>query len=356
MLLTRLHNLQNALKEKEIDGMLITNPINRTYMTGFKGSDGYGIVTQEQAYLLTDFRYTQQARKQAQYFEVIQFPNEAISAIRDLLAENNIKKLGFEENTVSFSQYRQFEQKLEVEELIPTKNLIKGYRKIKDKEEQEKMRQAAHIADLAFMYITDYIEVGMTEREIALELEFFMRNNGATGMSFDMIVASGTRSALPHGQPTDKKIEAGDLLTLDFGCVFDGYCSDMTRTIGIQHLSDKQKEIYNVVLEAQITALSQIKAGITGIESDKVARDIIKANGYGEYFGHGLGHGVGYEVHEEPRLSPRGNEVLKSGMVVTVEPGIYVEGLGGVRIEDMVIITEDGIENLTSSPKELIIV
>ncbi len=356
MLLTRLHNLYHALKEKEIDGMLITNPINRTYMTGFKGSTGYGIVTQDKAYLLTDSRYTQQAREQAKHFEVIQFQNEAILAIRDLLAENNIKKLGFEEDTVSFSQYRQFEQRLDVEELIPTENLIKEFRKIKDKDEQEKMRQAAHIADLAFMYIADYIEVGMSEREIALELEFFMRNNGAMSMSFDMIVASGTRSALPHGQPTDKKIEAGDLLTLDFGCVFDGYCSDMTRTIGIKQLSDKQKEIYNVVLEAQTTALSHVKAGITGVISDKIARDIIKAQGYGAYFGHGLGHGVGCEIHEEPRLSPRGNEVLKSGMVVTVEPGIYIEDLGGVRIEDMVIVTDDGIKNLTSSPKELILV
>ena len=352
----RLKRLQEQLKERAMDAVLITNAINRAYISGFVGTAGYAIITPEDAFLLTDFRYTQQAKKQAPCFKVMQFEGKPYKALQERLHQSGVKALGFEDNTVTYAQYRDFEKELNVETLIPVRDLLTGLRQVKDGNEIAKMRKAANIGDRAFSHILKFIKVGMTEREIALELEFFMKRSGATALAFDTIVVSGARSALPHGQPTQKKIEFGDLVTMDFGCVYEGYCSDMTRTVGMGRLDDTQRKIYNVVWEAQESALAQLGSGKTGKEVDRIARDIIEGNGYGKCFGHGLGHAVGREVHENPRLSPLGEDVLKPGMVVTVEPGIYVEDFGGVRIEDMVVITEDGIENLTSSPKDLILV
>lgn len=356
ILQTRLNNLQEKLKEKHLDAVMITNSVNRSYITGFYGTAGYGIVTQDGAFLLTDFRYTQQATKQATYFEVIQFEGTPFESINLLLKKHHIKTLGFEDKDITYSQYEQFKEKLETAELIPIEDLIVDLRKIKDEAEISRMKEAARIADLAFSHIIKNIKPGMAELEVAFELEFFMRRNGAKALSFDMIVASGVRSSLPHGVATDKKIETGDLVTLDFGCIFEGYCSDMTRTIGIGTLNEKQKEIYNIVLGAQMKALESVIPGKKGREIDKIARDIIAGYGYEKNFGHGLGHGVGREIHEAPRLSVLGEEILKPGMVVTIEPGIYIEGFGGVRIEDMVVVTQEGIDNLTSSTKELLII
>ena len=207
---------------------------------------------------------------------------------------------------------------------------------------------------MAFEYILGRIKEGVTEREIALDLEFFMKKQGATALSFDTISASGIRSAMPHGIATDKKIENGDFLTLDFGCVFEGYCSDMTRTVVVGKANDKQKEIYNTVLKAQTTAIDAIKAGMKCSEVDGVARKIITAAGYGENFGHSLGHSVGIEIHENPSFSPKSNAVVQNGNVITVEPGIYIDGFGGVRIEDLIVVQNGKAVNLTSSPKELI--
>ncbi|NLY43487.1 MAG: aminopeptidase P family protein [Clostridiaceae bacterium] len=352
----RLENLQNNIKGKSLDAMLITNAINLTYISGFRGTAGYGIVTRERAFLLTDFRYTQQAHKQAPFFEVIQFEGDAMDSINDVLKKNNVRSMGFESRHLSCLKYEQFKSKLCIKDFFPVTDLVESLREIKDESEIEKMRKAAEIADSAFYHILHLIKPGITENEIALELEYFMKKNGAKALSFDTIVASGVRSSLPHGQPSDKRIEAGDLVVLDFGCVYEGYCSDMTRTIGVGSLNEEQKKIYNIVLEAQMKGLNVLKPGITGKEVDRAARDIISSHGYGQNFGHGLGHGVGCEVHEAPRLSVNAEEVLKPGMVVTVEPGIYINDFGGVRIEDMVLITSDGIENFTSSPKELIIV
>jgi len=213
---------------------------------------------------------------------------------------------------------------------------------------------AARIADKAFNRICKLIKPGITERDIALELEFYMKKLGATSTSFTSIVASGERSALPHGTATDKKIKEGEFLTLDFGCVYNGYCSDMTRTVVIGKANERQREIYSVVLEAQEKALKYIKPGVKGCDVDRVARDIIKEKGFGQYFGHGLGHSLGLEIHESPRLSPTSNDILQEGMVVTDEPGIYIPDFGGVRIEDLVLVTATGFEVLSNSPKELI--
>lgn len=353
---TRLDNLQRKIRERDLDAMLITNAVNRTYITGFSGTAGYGIVTQEKAFLLTDFRYTHQACEQAPCFEVIQFEGDGLESINDVLKENGVRTLGFESMDLSCSRYEKLRNKIEVEEFFPVTDLVEELRKIKDIMEVEKMREAARIADSAFSYILQFIKPGVKENEVALELEYFMKKNGARALSFDTIVASGERSCLPHGQASDKEIEMGDLVVLDFGCVYEGYCSDMTRTIGIGNLNEEQKKIYKIVLEAQIKGINVLGPGKTGREVDQAARNIINRYGYAQNFGHGLGHGVGCEVHEAPRLSPNGEEILKPGMVVTIEPGIYINGFGGVRIEDMVVITPDGIENLTSSPKELIII
>lgn len=352
----RLKKLQEGLIERGLDAVLITNDINRAYISGFVGTAGYGVVTRDNASLVTDSRYTQQAKEQAFLFKVSQFEGKPYKELNNILKEQGIVKLGFEDDTVTYDQYTQFQKELEVKELFPVQDLLTGIRKIKDETEIAKMKKAASIADKAFSHILSFIKPGMTEQEVALELEFFMKRQGASALSFDTIIVSGTRSSLPHGKPTDKIINAGELVTMDFGCIYEGYCSDMTRTIGIGFLNKEQEKIYRIVLESQMAALDTLKAGIIGKDVDSVARKIIDKYGYGKYFGHGLGHGVGCEIHEDPRLSPLGEEVLKPGMVVTVEPGIYIEDLGGVRIEDMIVVRENGIENLTSSPKDLIII
>lgn len=340
------------MKEKKLDGAIIYKPENRRYVSGFTGTSGYALITLDRAIFITDFRYIDQSTKECIGYEVVKHSNER--TIYSIINDLGIKKLGFEEDFVTYSQYKEFEKKLDSISLMPLEGSLSKLRTIKDQEEIELIQKAASIADEAFLHICDYIKEGMTEKEIALELETYMKKKGATGTSFDTIVASGIRSSLPHGVASDKIVEKGDFITIDFGCIYNGYCSDMTRTIVLGKASEKQKEIYSIVLEAQMKALEAIRAGITGIEADKVARDVIESKGYGQYFGHGLGHGVGLEVHEMPRLSPIGEDTLQPGMVVTDEPGIYIPDFGGVRIEDLLVITEDGHRVLSKSPKDLL--
>ena len=262
--------------------------------------------------------------------------------------------MGFEDDHMSFASYSTYNVALENIQLVPLKGLITNIRAVKDLEEIEKIAQASQIADEAFEHILGFIKPGIKEKDVALELEFFMRKKGATGASFDFIVASGHRSSMPHGVASDKVIEEGDFITLDYGCIYDGYCSDMTRTIVLGKACDEQKKIYNIVLEAQKKVIEVAKAGMTGAELDKVARDIISEAGYGEKFGHGLGHGIGLQVHEMPNVNSLGSNELKPGMVTSDEPGIYIEGFGGVRIEDLIVITEEGCKVLNKSPKDLI--
>lgn len=265
------------------------------------------------------------------------------------------KYIGFEESYMSVGENKRIRAKLkDGQDFVEMQNLINKPREIKDECEIKKIAEAEKIGDMAFEYVLGRIKEGVTEREIALDLEFFMKKQGATTLSFDTISASGIRSAMPHGIATDKKIENGDFLTLDFGCVFEGYCSDMTRTVVVGKANDKQKEIYNTVLKAQTTAIDAIKAGMKCSEVDGVARKIITDAGYGENFGHSLGHSVGIEIHENPSFSPKNNAVVQNGNVITVEPGIYIDGFGGVRIEDLIVVQNGKAVNLTSSPKELI--
>ncbi|MFT9493642.1 M24 family metallopeptidase [Anaerosolibacter sp.] len=348
----RLGRFRELLREKSIDGSIIYKPENRRYLSGFTGSSGYVLITLNDAYFITDFRYMEQAAKQCHGFKVVEHTNQ--NPLHMILNTFNLNTMAFEDDFVTYAQYKEFSDKLGQTKLVPLEGAMGNLRKIKDDEEISIIEKAAQIADQAFEYILTYMKAGMKENEVALELESFMKKKGASGLSFDSIVASGIRSSLPHGVASDKIIETGDFVTLDFGCIYEGYCSDMTRTIVVGKASEKQKKIYSIVLEAQEKALEAIKPGMTGVEVDKIARDIISENGYGDYFGHGLGHGVGLEVHESPRLSPLGHDTLKPGMIVTDEPGIYLPGFGGVRIEDLVVVTEDGCKTLSKSPKELI--
>lgn len=351
----RLTKLRQKLAAQPFDGMLVMKPENRRYLSGFTGSSAYLLITETDAVLLTDFRYTEQAKEQATNFRIVEHGPSAIDSIRTELAALGVKKLGFEKDYLTYAQYASFSEKLSPIELVPAEAFIESIRAIKDEQEIAVIKKACEIADAAFSHILTFLKPGISEKDVALELEYFMRRQGAKGTSFDTIVASGVRSSLPHGVASDKILEKGNFVKMDFGALYNGYCSDITRTVVLGEADEKQKEIYNIVLEAQLHALENLKPGMTGKEADALARDIIKEKGYGDKFGHSLGHGLGLFIHEDPRLSALSDDVLEPGMVVTVEPGIYLPGFGGVRIEDDVVITTNGIELLTHSKKELVI-
>ncbi|WAA11432.1 M24 family metallopeptidase [Fervidibacillus halotolerans] len=350
----KVEKLRNQFSHFGIEAMLITNPYNRRYMTNFTGSAGVVLITEEEAYIITDFRYVQQAKKQAVGYEIVQHRGSIAEEVERICKEKNISKVGFEEQHLTVATFKGYEKQMSAS-LIPVSNVVEKIRLIKSEDEIKILKVAADIADAAFKHILEFIRPGKTELEVSNELEFFMRKIGATSSSFDTIVASGVRSALPHGVATNKTIEKGDLVTLDYGAIYNGYVSDITRTVAIGEPKDELKEIYNIVLEAQLKGVEQIGPGMTGKQADAIPRDYITEKGYGEYFGHSTGHGIGLEVHEGPALSVKSDTVLAPGMVVTVEPGIYIPNLGGVRIEDDLLITEDGNERLTHSTKELII-
>lgn len=350
----RIGKLRKKLEQASLDAILITNPINRRYISGFSGSSGYVVVTPSRAVLFTDFRYRTQAPQQAVHYEIVEHGAKPMDAVRELLNEIRAGKIGFEQNHVTYGTYQSLRTSFDGIELAGTDGWIEELRMVKDEAELAIMREAADLADRTFHYIIGRIKPGVSERQIALELEFFMREHGADGPSFDTIVASGERSALPHGVASDRMIGNNEFVKLDFGAYYKGYCSDITRTVVVGKPSDKHREIYGIVLEAQLAGLAGIKPGMTGMEADGLTRDIIRRYGYSDYFGHGTGHGLGMEIHEEPRLSLTGAVVLRPGMTVTVEPGIYLPDFGGVRIEDDVVVTENGVERLTQSSKDLV--
>ncbi|HEY4602613.1 MAG TPA: Xaa-Pro peptidase family protein [Cerasibacillus sp.] len=350
----RINKIRQVLEQENLDAILITKPENRRYMTGFTGTAGVAIVGLEEAVFITDFRYTEQAGEQVKHFKIVEHKQGIHKEISSQLEKMHAKRVGFEKNHLTFATYEQYKQVIKGD-LVPKNQVIEKLRMYKTEAELEIMKKAAQIADDAYVHIQKYIKPGVKEIEIANELEFFMRKKGATSSSFDIIVASGYRSALPHGVASDKEIQAGELVTLDYGALYNGYCSDITRTIAVGEISDKLEEIYHIVLEAQLRGVAGIKPGMTGKEADALTRDYITEKGYGEYFGHSTGHGLGMEVHEGPSLSYLSETVLEPGMVVTVEPGIYVPQVGGCRIEDDIVITKTGNERLTKATKELII-
>ncbi|MEH7354147.1 Xaa-Pro peptidase family protein [Neobacillus drentensis] len=350
----KIERLRSDFSHHGIDGILITSPFNRRYISNFTGTAGVVLISHDKALFITDFRYIEQASSQCQGFEIVKFSSSIPEEVARLAKELGIQKLGFEEDYLTYSSFKIYEKEIEAE-LVPISGVVEKLRLIKTDAEINILKVAADIADAAFKYILDFIRPGKTELEVSNELEFFMRRAGATSSSFNTIVASGYRSALPHGVASDKKIEAGDLVTLDFGAYYNGYVSDITRTVAVGEPDVKLKEIYNIVLEAQLRGMDGIKPGITGKEADALTRNYITEKGYGEYFGHSTGHGIGLEVHEGPSLSIKSDTILETGMVVTCEPGIYIPGLGGVRIEDDTLITKDHNQALTHSTKELII-
>ncbi|WOV85570.1 Xaa-Pro peptidase family protein [Sporosarcina jeotgali] len=352
MINLKLAKLRELLAEKELDALFITSGYNRRYMTGFTGTAGAAIISKDDAVFITDFRYMEQAAAQIKDFRIVQHEKTIIEEVAKQVEQMKVKRLGFEKEDLTFGMYELYKSKVSAE-LIPTAGLVEKLRIIKTPEELEVLKQAAKIADDAFTHICGFIKAGMTELEVSNELEFFMRKQGATSSSFDTIVASGVRGALPHGVATDKKIQSGELVTLDYGALYNGYISDITRTVAVGEPSGKMREVYEITLAAQKLAVEGIKPGMTGIQADAIARDYIASKGYGEAFGHSTGHGIGLEVHEAPGLSFRSETVLEPNMTVTAEPGIYLPGIGGVRIEDDLVITENGCERLTHCTKEL---
>ena len=350
----KLAKLRQALIDNNVDAILITNEYNRRYMTGFTGTAGVAIVSQNDAVFITDFRYTEQAAEQVKDFRIEQHKGTIFEEVAKQAALMGVKTLGFEKDAMHYGTYEVYKAAVKAD-FVPLSGVIEKIRLIKSQEEINIIKVACEIADNAFTHILNFIKPGITELDVSNELEFFMRKQGATSSSFDIIVASGLRSALPHGVATDKVIETGDFVTLDFGAYYNGYISDITRTVAVGQPSEKLVEMYNAVLESQLLALEKVGPGMTGAQADAVSRDYLKSKGLGEAFGHSLGHGIGLEVHEGPGLNFRSEVVLEPNMVVTIEPGAYIPGVGGVRIEDDILITETGNEILNHSDKKLII-
>ncbi|EZH67731.1 Xaa-Pro dipeptidase [Bacillaceae bacterium JMAK1] len=348
----RVDNVRKQFQSLGIDAFIIESEANRRYLSHFTGSAGVVFLTESESYFITDFRYVEQATSQCVGYTIVEHKGSVATEIQELVKKHNVKAVGFEKSYTTFEKYELYKHEHSIP-LVPLSGVVESLRQFKDEEEIATMKKAAAIADEAYAHILNYIKPGMREKEVRDELEFKMRQLGADGSSFDMIVASGTRGALPHGVASDKVIEEGELVTLDFGAIYEGYCSDITRTLAVGEPSEQMKKVFDTVLQAQLNGVEQIKPGMTGQEADDICRSYIYEQGYEGKFGHGLGHGLGIEVHEEPRLSPKGNVVLQPGMVVTVEPGIYLPGIGGVRIEDDIVITETGNERLTTSDKTL---
>jgi Xaa-Pro aminopeptidase len=355
--INRLKKLRDILKERNIDAAIITGRPNTIYFSGFTGSTSYLIISQDKAWLIVDFRYTIQAKQQVyKDIIVVQYEESFYSTINELIKANGYKTAGFEGNILTFSEYQALKEKLTfLDHIVSLGDTIDSIRTIKDSDEIERINEAVLLGDKVFEHILGFIKPGIKETDVAAEMEYAMKKLGAKGPSFETIVAAGKRSAMCHGTATENVIQKGDPVVLDFGVIYRNYCSDMTRTIFIGKPADELKEIYRIVLNAQKKAIDGIVSGMSGFEADRIARDIISKRGYGSNFGHSLGHGVGIEVHENPRLSVISRNILKDGMVFSVEPGIYIDGLGGVRIEDLVVLSEGKPRILTTSTKDMII-
>lgn len=343
------------LLDSSTDAALITSEINRRYFTGFKSSAGIALITRKSAYFLVDFRYIESAEKNVQNFEVIQLENSA-RQLSDIFESENIKTVAVEGESLTVSELENYKNKFkniefETSSLSPA---ISKLRSVKTETEISDIITAQRIAERAFDEVLNDIKPGKTEREIALRLDYLMQKYGSSGVSFETIVISGAKTSMPHGVPSDKPIKDGELLLFDFGAVYNGYHSDMTRTVAVGDVSEEIKEVYDIVLTAQEKAIAGARNSLKSHEYDAIARDYIASKGYGKNFGHSLGHGVGLEIHEAPFTSPSNSCELKSGMVVTVEPGIYLAGKFGIRIEDMLVIADNSASDITKTPKKLI--
>lgn len=349
-----ISKLQKALQEADFDALLLTSAQNRRYATGFHSSAGACYISAHRAVFFTDFRYIEAAQAQLTDFTVreIHAGERYSEAVNACLAADRVETLALEDNALTYAEYQRWSRSLDTE-TVPIGDFMERLRMIKTPHEIECITRAQRIAERALAETE--IQAGATEKQIAARLTYLMLLYGAENMSFDPIVVSGSNSSKPHGVPSDKPIAEGDFVTMDFGCIVDGYCSDMTRTVAVGHATDEMYTVYETVLAAQEAGIAMARAGVTGAQIDGAAREIITAAGYGDAFGHGFGHGVGLDIHEEPSASQRATTPLPAGVVLTAEPGIYLPGKFGVRIEDMLYLTEDGCQNLTRAPKALAI-
>jgi len=354
----RLSALRQKMAEQKLDALLVTQAENRRYLSGFTGSAGYLFITATQAYLATDSRYWEQVGQQAPDFTLAKIEaGKSNQLFADLVRAAGATRVGYEAGDVTVASYRELQKALRpdraraIARLVPTKGLVEGLRAIKDAAELALIEQAVALGDAAFAYGVQRMRPGMTEKQAAWEIERYLREHGAEGVAFELIVASGPNGAMPHARPSERVIQAGEPIVIDMGCRIDGYNSDLTRTIVLGEPGEKFREVYAIVLQAQLAAEAALRAGPKGKEIDAVARQVIVEAGYGDYFGHGLGHGVGLAVHEEPGLGKLGEKPLQPNMVCTIEPGIYLPGEFGVRIEDMAVVTADGCRVLTKAQK-----
>ncbi|MBI3998685.1 MAG: aminopeptidase P family protein [Armatimonadetes bacterium] len=348
----RLTRLRARLADAGVEAVVLTKPENLTYVTGFAGSAGVAVISQTAAHLIVDFRYIEQAASQAPHVAVGRASGPLLDAAAAVLRQMPVHRVGVEGEVMPVAAFRRLQAAVEGADVVPLDG-VDHLRWQKDPEELAAIRRATEVAEAAFADVLPLIRPGAVERDIAVELECRLRRRGSERVPFDVIVASGPRSSLPHGVASDRVIGAGEFVTVDFGAVVGGYHSDCTRTVVTEPAGDRHREIYHLVLGAQQAALDGLRPGMTGREADALARMVIAEAGYGDAFGHSLGHGVGLAVHEGPTLSPREEAVLAPGAVVTVEPGVYLSGWGGVRIEDLVVLTENGCEVLTRSPRSL---
>lgn len=352
--MNHLKKIAAKLPEYGLDAMLITSEPGEFYAIGFHG-EGVTLVTREGNYYFTDSRYIEACENQVTDC-VISMPRDRgyKGEVQELVTRHGIQKLGFEDSYLSVKEYNAWQKAVQVE-FVPANGLVDGLRAYKDPEEIERMIKAQRISEKALQEILGFIRPGVTEKEIAARLEYDMLRFGAERMSFDPIVASGPNGSMPHAIPSDKPVQKGEFITMDFGCKFGGYCSDMTRTVALGAPSEEMKKVYATVLEAQLAGIATAKAGVLGSHVHEAAQTVIADAGYGEYFGHGFGHSLGIEIHEDPRFSPKWDKPIGAGAALSAEPGIYLPGKFGVRIEDVVVLTEDGCQVITLAPKELII-
>ncbi len=355
--MNNIARIQAKLIEKDLDAILITDEKNQRYATGFPFTDGSVLVSREKAWLFTDSRYIEAAEAAASGCASVQLFDKNVSQldlIRAALKEARVEKLGGEEEKLNYSAYLAFQQELALP-LLPAQAVLAELRATKTPEEVVSMTKAQEISEKALEAVLQIIKPGMTEKEVAAELVYHMLRNGSEGNSFDPIVVTGSKTSLPHGVPGDKVIQAGDFVTMDFGSLKDGYCSDMTRTVAVGHATDEMKQVYGIVLQAQLAGIAAAKAGVRGCDIDGAARKVIEDAGFGPYFGHGFGHSLGLDIHEAPNANPRNDKPMPVGAVISAEPGIYLPGRFGVRIEDCLVIEEGGCHVITKAPKELII-
>lgn len=353
--MNKLEILQSRISDIADCG-IITDDVNRRYFTGMKSSAGTLLVFPDESVFVIDFRYIEKARKTVRTAKVVLESSKPMEQFKEIISAHNVKTAAIDCETCTVAQLNMFSKNLGAEIISDGRfaKTIREIRLVKTPDEIEKIIAAQRIAEKGFEHMLEFIQAGRTEREIQLELDFYMLSHGAEALSFDTIALSGKNTSLPHGVPSDKVIERGEFVLMDFGAVVDGYHSDMTRTVCVGKPDDEMEKVYNIVLNAQLAALEKVRAGIKGCDLDKIARDIISDSGYRENFGHSLGHGVGMEIHEEPRASQRNRNSLPENSIVTVEPGIYIEDKFGVRIEDFVVVKADGCENMTLAPKKLI--